>query len=300
MSTTRREFLTTSLATTAACGLARSTQAINKTPPRQIVDTHVYIGHWPHRRLPGEEPKVLIAALRQHSISHVWLGSFDGLFHKDVAAVNARLAETCSRPGNEVLIPFGTINPALPDWEEDIRRCHETFHMPGIRLHPTYHGYTLADPRFSRLLELAAARGLIVQLVSWTEDERHLFLNPRPAEVDPLQLVKLAAAVPALKLVIANGCRTVADDAVRALLPLKQIYFDFARAATASDIRQLVAASRDRIVFGSCAPLHTFEPVAAKMEQAQLADDTLQAITSQNAERLVATKSTKNRARSSL
>ncbi len=74
--------------------------------------------------------------MRRHRITQAWAGSYEGLLHKNLDGVNARLTQECRANGAGILLPFGTINPALPDWEEDMCRCQEMYRMPGMPCAP--------------------------------------------------------------------------------------------------------------------------------------------------------------------
>ena len=99
--------------------------------PPDIIDTNVHLFDWPFRKLKYAGAKALVAKLRRHRITQAWAGSYEGLLHKNLDGVNARLAEECQANGAGILLPFGTVNPALPDWEEDLRRCQEKYRMRG-------------------------------------------------------------------------------------------------------------------------------------------------------------------------
>ena len=77
----------------------------------KIIDTNVYLGRWPFRRVYGDEPTELVSKLREQGVVQAWTGAFDSLLHRDVAAVNARLAKECHSHGEGLLVPFGATNP---------------------------------------------------------------------------------------------------------------------------------------------------------------------------------------------
>ncbi len=161
--------------------------------PPEIVDVNVSLGPWPFRSLEGEQADRLVDRLRSYGVVQAWAGSFEALLHRDLRGVNARLVQWCRAVGNSFLVPIGAVNPKLPDWEEDLRQIVEEYCLPGIRLHPDYHQYSLDDPDFVRLLTLASRHGLVVQLVLMIEDERTVHPAVKVPMVDPRPLAAVVS-----------------------------------------------------------------------------------------------------------
>lgn len=253
-----------------------------------MIDTNVSIGPWPFRRFPGDTPPDLAARLKRKGVIQAWAGSFEGVFHRDLSAANARLARACETAGAGLLRPFGSINPASPGWQEDLRRCHEIHRMPGIRLHPNYHGYKLSDPAFRALLSAAAERKLVVQLVLSLEDERTQHpLMPVPP-VDPGPLGAVAGKVPGLRLVVLNRNRIPADTGLLQLVQAAEVYFDIATIEGAGCVATLVeAVSEARVVFGSHSPFQYFDSALLKLKESGIHGSTETAILTGNAKRLL-------------
>jgi predicted TIM-barrel fold metal-dependent hydrolase len=253
-----------------------------------IVDTNVNLSRWPFRRLSGDDPATLVARLRKHNVSQAWAGSFDGVFHKDIASANTRLAKDCDTHGQGILLPFGSINPKLPDWQDDLRRCHEEHKMRGIRLHPNYHGYDLRDAAFAELLKLAASRGLIVQLALCMEDERTQHPLMRVAPVDLTPLADLVKAAPKLKLVVLNCYPQIAPDQLDRLVPAGNVYFELSMLERVGAVARLIEkVTLDRVLFGSHSPFFYFESAELKVQESGLSDAQKRAVLEGNARRLI-------------
>ena len=253
-----------------------------------IIDVNVSLSRWPFRRLPCDELPRLIEKLRECGVTEAWAGSFDGVFHKDIAGVNARLLDDCRRSGPVLLRPFGSVNPALADWREDLRRCHEDYKMPGIRLHPAYHGYRLDDPVFAELLTQARQRGLIVQLVVRIEDPRMQHPLMRVPDVDTKPLPGLLAARPGLRVVLLGALQSVRGEAVTQLIRAGEVYFEISTLEGVGGISNLLSrVPGDRILFGSHCPYFILESAVFKLQESDLPAARVDAITHQNARRLL-------------
>lgn len=253
-----------------------------------MIDTNVYLSRWPARRLPLDETPRLVAKLKEHVVTQAWAASFDGLLHKDVSAVNSRLADECQEHGEGVLVPFGTINPTLPDWQEDLRRCHETHKMPGIRLHPNYHGYKLDEAVFARLLEAANERNLLVQIALRMEDPRTQHRLLTAADVDPSPLIALLPQFAKLRVQLLNALNNVRPDMLDQLVAAGNVSVAIAMLEGIGGITNLLKhVPPERVLFGSYAPFFAFEAAELKLRESAIGEVQSRAIAAGNAEKLL-------------
>jgi predicted TIM-barrel fold metal-dependent hydrolase len=301
----RRDFLKGSLLPATALPLlssravhAAATQEQQPTPaaPPGIVDTNVHLFDWPFRRLKYAQTTALLAKLKKHRITQAWAGTFQALLHKNLDAANARLTDECRRHGEGFFIPMGSVNPVWPDWEEDLRRCHEVHHMNGIRLYPNFHSYRLDRPEFARLLELATARGLLVQIVIEMEDERvhHPIVTLPPVDAAPLAAV--LKDVPQTRVQLLNGL-TALQRGGSALAQETSVVFDIANLEGTGAVGRLIEGKHgsirtqvpaSRLLFGSHAPYFPCEAALLRLFESPLEKDQLLPIMRDNAQRLLA------------
>jgi len=287
----RRTFLgATAVATALTLPASAARFAGNSLRARgPLVDVNVNLFRWPTRRLPCDETTALVARLRRYGVTQAWAGSFEGLLQKDLGGVNRRLASECRERGRGVLLPFGSINPKLPDWEEELRRCVEVYRMPGIRLNPDYHGYKLDDPDFVRLLRRASESRILVQLAMTMEDERTVHPRLRLDAIDLAALTEPVAQTPGLRLVLLNSLRTWRAEPLRRLLSAGDVYVEIAMLEGVGGVGRLLGeVPMERVLFASYAPFYYFESAWLKLQESPLDEQQLGGIREKNARRLLA------------
>ena len=248
-----------------------------------IIDTNVHLFRWPFRHLPLDTTDDLVKQLRSLGIGEAWAGSFAGVLHRDLTVVNRRLADACRR--SPLLVPIGAVNVALPNWEKDARACIDEHQMPGLRLYPNYHGYTLDDPRFIRLLELATEAERFVQIAVSLEDLRTQHPKLMVPDVDLAPLPMVLRQIGGARVQLLNVRPRAAF--VEMLQQTPGLYLDTARVDGTDAVPQLVEQLPDgRVLFGSHAPF--FVPQAALIrthESARLDNKALHDVLANNARR---------------
>ncbi len=295
----RRAFLrsaiaTAAVATAAGSGRAQAGAGATKVP---LVDTNVHLHGWPFRRLKYDRTAALAAKLQRHGVTEAWAGSFDGIFSKDLAGVNARLAAECRSEGDGLFRPVGSVNPMWPDWEDDLRRCHEVHRMRAIRLHPGYQGYTLEHPEFARLLDAATARGLLVQISLELEDPRvhHPAIRVLPTPATPL--VRLLAERPGARIQLLGSWQWLRLAPSRALRDLPNVLHEISNLEAVGAVGRVIDGNHwslpgrvpvERILFGSHAPYFPVEAALFRLFESPLTRPQLQAIMADNARRALA------------
>ena len=262
----------------------------------EIVDTNVHLFRWPFRGLKYDRTDALVRKLRRHRIAQAWAGSFESVLHKQLDGANRRLADECREHGGGLLIPIGSVNPVWPDWEEDLRRCHEQYQMRGIRLYPAYHGYVLDHPELLRLLASAARRGLLVQIVIRMEDERVHHPCVMAPVVSVSRLPEILVKVPEARVQLLNADTVFRSGRLRALIEQTRTTFDIAALEGDGGIGRLIDGTHptyrgqvplDRLLVGTHAPFFPCENALLKLFESPLDRQQLDKIMFANARTLL-------------
>jgi predicted TIM-barrel fold metal-dependent hydrolase len=168
--------------------------------------------------------------------------------------------------------------------------------MPGLRLYPAYHGYTLDHPEFVRLLTVAAQQGVVVQIAMRMEDERVQHPAIDVSLVNAAPLLDALKKVPQAKVQLINSAGPLLGNNVPALVRETQIMFDIAATEGNGGVGRLIAGTNpsyrgaipvDRLVFGSHAPYFPCESALLKLFESPLSLEQLEKLMHANGRRLI-------------
>jgi predicted TIM-barrel fold metal-dependent hydrolase len=253
-----------------------------------IVDAHAYVGPWAFRDLAHAEPDALLRRLDRAGVEQALVSATEGILYKDPQAANRRLAERL-RGRRDRLLPLASLSPRLAGWQRDWRACLDELAPVGVRLHPSYHGYSLAWEEAGRLVEDVAATGAIVFVVVRIEDERVHHPLARVAAPPLEEVAAFLRAAPAPGVVL-SGMRLREVEALAAQAPeLTNYGVDISHLQHPLDALDRLCALLpvERIWLGSGAPFLMPEPAVYKVVMARLDEPRRQAILGGNAERAI-------------
>jgi len=183
------------------------------------------------------------------------------------------------------LLPFGTLYPGQPDWEDEIVRIKRAG-LSGIKFHPDYQSFDPDDRDLFPIYEKLQAESLVV-LYHAGDD----ISFPPPGRGTPKSLLKIVEHFPALNVIAAHLGGFKMWDEVEAYLAGKDIYLDmsytFGYMETERIIRIMERHGFDRILFGTDSPWKDQQEEVQNILRLDIPDEAKSKILAENAHKLL-------------
>lgn len=165
---------------------------------------------------------------------------------------------------NDVLIPFGSVDPHRPDAVDRIRRLVEDHGVRGFKFHPTVQGFDPSESRWDALYGAMQDAGVVALfhtgqtgIGAGLPGGRGL----RLALSNPMLLDGVAADFPALQIIMAHPSVPWQDEALSVATHKHNTWIDLSGWSPTYFPAPLVRAAnsylRSRVLFGSDYPLLT-------------------------------------------
>ena len=204
------------------------------------------------------------------------------ILRRSSAIMSGEFGERAQR----MLIPFGSVHPLDPDAPAHVEAFARAG-VKGIKFHPYYQGFSLADPAVLPIFGKIADLGLIVQChaggdVSWKDVRGYC---------GPDEIAKLMDQIPSLRFVAAHlgGCFRYGPHATDVLLE-RGVWIDTSALACRwhydEEVRILRSWPTDRILFATDFPWVEYSEAISHVRAVRSAADH-EALFAGNARRLL-------------
>ncbi len=251
-----------------------------------IVDVNAYLGYFAFRRLRHNTAASLLKLMDAKQIDQAYVSSASAITYRNAQSGNEELAAQTQRHRDR-LIPFAVLNPAYAGWQDDLKACHESLGMRGLRLYPRWHNYRLQDRSCLDLVNAATERGLVVSLPIHVEDKRQRSWLVDVPDVPLAEITALVKACPKARFVLLNGIGYVNTPLGRKESGLPANYvLEISRlsALLGNEIGELITQlGAERLVFGTGMPFSYPDPALLKLEVLSASREDKEKIRWQNA-----------------
>lgn len=213
----------------------------------RIIDAHAHLGPTGTFHIPRPDADSMVAMMDRLGIACTMLASHLAV-SCDFALGNDLTAEA-ARAFPERLHGYVVVNARYPEEVEgELRRGHDLLGLRGIKLHPAFQSYSVADPGCEPVWRYAEEHAVPVLVHTWDRDP-----YCRPALFAPL-----AEAHPKVALILGHSGGTPAGkrEAVAVALGHPNIYLDICGSTLTSDELEWMTGEvgAERIIFGTDMP----------------------------------------------
>ncbi len=134
---------------------------------------------------------------------------------------DAEVSAYASRNPNK-LIPFLSVDPTQPGWQDELKEAHLDFKMKGIKLLPMYAGFRPNQPELNYLWEYATQHRLPVLVHTGTT-----FVDKAPLEYTLPRLIDdVAIRFPKVKIIMAHLSHPYEGECVATIRKHRNVYAD--------------------------------------------------------------------------
>ena len=246
-------------------------------------DALTWLGHWPFAFLAERKAADLARHLRAHGIARALVSPLDAVFAPEPGPANRALFRAVR--GVAALEPVPVINPALPDWRDQLQDCLDHAPVRLVRVLPSYHRVTLTGPAMAELVATCRQRGVKLAIQARLIDERHEHhaVSIRPPKV--AVLARFLDAFPNEPVLLSGLLRT---EAATLAAGRPHVRVDLAFVEWLDTLRTTLAAVPARqVVFASHTPFLETAAAPAKFARSRITPSAQRALLTGNLERFL-------------